>query len=143
MTDMITDLLGTRVTVSIWVLDDRLDHRSGDGKMTRIVTGPVRAVAALRSGFAILVQSEVVHRGNRSPGTLSFFEISSGAIEVVPVIDSDIVVRYRAARSRLGVAAPADKAPILEEMRSLWDELSHDEQEMLIDEPRVGMPGSG
>ena len=129
---VVSDLLGKRVTVSMWIAEDRAHPSMGD--MHRILTGIVRGVSSPEVGsFTLLVQTEVVHRGTRAIGALSCFTVTPrGGCEIVPVPGSLTLRRYEALRDqRDGVIEPDRDAAILSEMRRLWDDLPPAEREII------------
>lgn len=135
MIDVVTDLLGKRVTVSMWLYGG---PDSSKGEMVRLITGIVRALGAHSDCFMVLVQTEIAHRGTRKVGALTMFSIGPrGGVEVVPEPDvSPDMLQYRALEVRLRKAR-ADRATeaqeqvILDEMEQLWWKLSQGERDVL------------
>lgn len=136
MIDVVTDLLGKRVTVSMW-LTNGPRNRDAQGEMVRLITGIVRALGAHSDCFMVLVQTEIAHRGTRKVGALTMFSIGPrGGVEVVPLTESVSMTRYRSLQERLRSAQDRQDGPLQEtylaEMQSLWATLSKDEQDLIV-----------
>jgi hypothetical protein len=133
---VVTDLLGQRASVSIWIRHPGARETS-DGEMTLLVTGVIRAVFAGADGLAVVVQNERIHHGARKVGALSIFTVGPrGGVEVAPIVESEVLARYRAVQGKLAVARQkgAPQEPILEDMRKLWERMSEGEQGILANE---------
>jgi len=129
---VVSDLLGRRVTVSMWIHEERAHPSTGE--MHRILTGVVRGVSSPEVGsFTLLVQTEVVHRGTRAIGALSCFTVTPrGGCEIVPVPGSRALRRYEALRDqRSRIDDPAKDADLLNDMRLLWGSLTPSEREII------------
>lgn len=130
MNSVVTDLLGKRVTVSMWII-----ARDGTGDMVRLVTGIVRAVGSSSECFMVLVQTEIAHRGSRKPGALTMFSIGPrGGVEVTP--ESEAMFKYRRLQEMLHAAQvrkdESNQKIYLDDMQALWPALSKDEQDLII-----------
>lgn len=136
MNAVVTDLIGKRVSVSMWMTKG--SPRDASGEMVLLITGTVRAVGSAADCFMVLVQTEIAHKGTRKVGALTMFSIGPrGGVEVVPVEESEAILRYRGARSELRLAHRSGRPQeeILNRLKMLWDSLSKTEQDLLIDEP--------
>lgn len=145
MIDIVTDLLGKRVTVSMWIAGEVSTARSGH--LERLITGIVRAMGSSPDGFQILVQTEVVHRASsRKVGALTMFTISPrGGIEVIP--ESAALSGYRRLQESLRVARLEKNQPlqatILDTMQRAWGALSQDDRDTVVgsdSEPPASKP---
>lgn len=134
MIDVVTDLLGKRVTVSMW-LTNGPGNRDAQGEMVRLITGVVRALGAHSDCFMVLVQTEIAHRGTRKVGALTMFSIGPrGGVEVVP--ESESMCKYRGLQEALRAAQRAEMQGLQEsclaDMQALWTTLSKDEQDLIV-----------
>lgn len=137
MIDVVTDLLGKRVTVSMW-LTNGPGNRDAQGEMVRLITGIVRALGAHSDCFMVLVQTEIAHRGTRKVGALTMFSIGPrGGVEVVPEDDtSSGMLKYRELEVKLRKARAAKTSEdqeqiILDDMEQTWWKLSQNERDVL------------
>jgi hypothetical protein len=133
MNNVVTDLLGKRVTVSMWLTKG--SPRDADGDMVRLITGTVRAVASGTDCFMVLVQTEIAHKGTRKVGALSMFSIGPrGGVEVVP--ESETMLKYRRLQEALRAAQVRKDESLqiahLDDMQALWPALSKDEQDLIV-----------
>lgn len=145
MIDVVTDLLGKRVTVSMW-LTNGPGNRDAQGEMVRLITGVVRALGAHSDCFMVLVQTEIAHRGTRKVGALTMFSISPrGGVEVVPEPDTHGLERYRALQVKLRAAQSLGEEALqreyLDDMRKLWGTLASQEKEALVTLDESSSPG--
>jgi len=146
MINIVTDLLGKRVTVSMWMTKG--SARDADGDMVRLITGIVRAIGSGPDCFMILVQTEIAHKGTRKVGALTMFSIGPrGGVEVVPEIEPPGMLQYRGLGARLrkiraGKATGDEEQVVLDAMEQLWWTLSQDERDALDkEEPTSDPPG--
>lgn len=135
--NVLSDLIGTRITVSLW-------SHSGDaakGDMMPVVTGIVRGISSPEIGaFCLLVQAEAFHRRGdpRGVGALSVFTLGmKGGCEVIPFQDSTAMQQYREHRDRLVLARTSgggaeEIRAITQQMEHIWDsELSGFERDLV------------
>ena len=135
MNSVVTDLIGKRVTVSMWMTSG--PPRDASGEMVRLITGIVRAVGSASDCFMVLVQTEIAHKGSRKVGALTMFSVGPrGGVEVVPLEESVSMTRYRSLRERLRAAQERQddslQATYLADLQALWATLTQDEQELLV-----------
>jgi len=133
MIDIVTDLLGKRVTVSMWMTKG--SSRDADGEMVRLITGIVRAIGSGHDCFMVLVQTEIAHKGTRKVGALTMFSIGPrGGVEVVP--ESETMFKYRRLQEALHAAQVRKEESLqktyLDDMQALWSALSKDEQDLIV-----------
>jgi hypothetical protein len=133
MNTIVTDLLGKRVTVSMWMTKG--SARDADGDMVRLITGVVRAIGSGPDCFMVLVQTEIAHKGSRKVGALTMFSIGPrGGVEVVP--ESETMFKYRRLQEMLHAAQVRKDESLqkshLDDMQALWPVLSKDEQDLIL-----------
>lgn len=133
MNSVVTDLIGKRVTVSMWMTSG--PPRNASGEMVRLITGIVRAVGSASDCFMVLVQTEIAHKGSRKPGALTMFSIGPrGGVEVTP--ESEAMSRYRRLQELLHAAQTrkdeSAQKTYLDDMQALWPTLSKDEQDLIV-----------
>lgn len=129
--NVVSDLVGTRVTISMWAISA--------SEMQPVITGIVRGVACVEIGhFSIMIEVEAMHRPHdrRSVGALSVFTLGTrGGCEIIPFRESPEMARYLTCRSLCRAqdtpTGTAERDALLAEMSHLWGQMSPFEHDLL------------
>ena len=118
--EVVTDLLGRRISISLWSQED--------SEMRHIMDGVLRAVGVRDDSFVLMVQASRTRPGNRTPGSLNVFTLGPrGGCEILLIEDeSDAMRRYFEMRSRMKVLRATDPQTLRAMDSSEWRERAAD-----------------